>query len=408
MTVLIAGGGIGGLALALALEQKGVDFMVFESAPEIRPLGVGINVLPHAIKELESLGLVPELEKQAVRTRMLRYSNRFGQQIYSEKRGMYAGHDRPQLSIHRGKLHGVMYQTLLQRKGPQCVALGHSCEGFEQDAQGVSVWFRRADGERVSVRGSALVGADGIHSVVRAQLHPDTRRMSWNGILMWRGTVDWPTFEGGDTMVVCGDMREKLLYYPIFPGDAPDTMLTNWVLSCQVSDGSAPAPNRESWSRRGSLEDILPYAENFKLQDLDVAALFKATPTFFEYPMCDRDPLDWWGQGRVTLLGDAAHPMYPVGSNGAAQAIIDGKRLAEYLAANEDVGGALTGYEAERLPIANKIVLDNREGGPERVVDVVSSRAPGGFERIEDVISADELAAIGSTYAAMAGFAKPV
>jgi len=401
--VLIAGGGIGGLALALSLEKNGVDFVVVEAAHEIRPLGVGINVLPHAIGEMETLGIVPELEKVSVRTRRLRYMNRFGQEILSELRGMYAGHSRPQLSIHRGKLHGVLLATVLERKGSASVVLGHRCESFEQDANGVTAHFRRADGTLVTMKGDALIGADGIHSAVRAQLHPDAPGMCWNGILMWRGTVDWPTFEGGDTMIVAGDMQEKLLYYPIFPGKEPGTMLTNWVLSCKISDGSSPPPNRENWSRHGRLSDVLPYVGKFKLPSIDVAALFEATPVFFEYPMCDREPLMAWGQGRVTLLGDAAHPMYPVGSNGAAQAIIDGKRLGEMLAAHP-VAEALQRYEAERVPATSAIVLSNRKGGPERVVDVVSERAPDGFDRIEDVISHEELMAIGGSYATMAGY----
>jgi 5-methylphenazine-1-carboxylate 1-monooxygenase len=403
VTVLIAGGGIGGLALALSLEQNGVDFVVIEAASEIRPLGVGINVLPHAIGEIETLGLVPELEKVSVRTRRLRYMNRFGQEILSEARGMYAGHSRPQLSIHRGKLHGVLLAAVLGRKGSTAVMLGHRCESFEQNAKGVTGHFRRADGTEVTITGDALIGADGIHSAVRAQLHPDAPGMCWNGILMWRGTVDWPLFEGGDTMIVAGDMQEKLLYYPILAGTTPGTMLTNWVLSCQVSDGSVPPPNRENWSRPGRLSDVLPFAEKFKLPSMDVAGLFKATPVFFEYPMCDRDPLSAWGQGRVTLLGDAAHPMYPVGSNGAAQAIIDGKRLGEMLAAHP-VPEALQRYEAERVPATSAIVLSNRKGGPERVVDVVSERAPNGFDRIEDVITREELMAIGGSYATMAGY----
>jgi 2-polyprenyl-6-methoxyphenol hydroxylase-like FAD-dependent oxidoreductase len=401
--VLIAGGGIGGLALALSLEKNGVDFVVVESAQEIRPLGVGINVLPHAIAEMEPLGIVPELEKVGVRTRRLRYMNRFGQEILSEARGMYAGHSRPQLSIHRGKLHAVLLAAVLERKGSAAVVLGHQCEEFEQDESGVTAYFRRADGTRVTMRGDALIGADGIHSAVRAQLHPDAPGMCWNGIMMWRGTVDWPTFEGGDTMIVAGDMKEKLLYYPILQGSKPGTMLTNWVLSCKISDGSIPPPNRENWSRHGRLPDVLPYAEKFRLASMDMAALFETTSVFFEYPMCDREPLPAWGQGRVTLLGDAAHPMYPVGSNGAAQAIIDGKRLGEMLAANP-VEEALQRYEAERVPATSAIVLSNRKGGPERVVDVVSERAPDGFEHIDDVISRDELMAISGSYATMAGY----
>lgn len=407
MKIVIAGGGIGGLALALALEQQGIDFVVAEAASQMRLLGVGINVLPHAVRELESLGVVPQLEQVSVKTRELVYLNRFGQPIMSELRGMYAGHPRPQLSIHRGRLHAVLLAALLERKGPQAVLLDHRCEGFEQHEAGVRGLFRHGDGSTATIDGDLMVGADGIHSAVRAQLHPEDGGMRWNGILMWRGTVEWPTFGGGDTMVVCGDMKEKLLYYPILKGETPGTMLTNWVLSCQVSDGSTPPPRRENWSRAGQLEDVLPYARKFTLPGMDVEQLFRRSPMFFEYPMCDREPLTQWGNGRVTLLGDAAHPMYPVGSNGAAQAIIDGKRLAELLGAHGLADG-VRHYEAERIPATGALVRANRLGGPERVVDVVSERAPDGFDRLEDVISLQELRDISGSYAAMAGFSNQI
>jgi 2-polyprenyl-6-methoxyphenol hydroxylase-like FAD-dependent oxidoreductase len=248
-----------------------------------------------------------------------------------------------------------------------------------------------------------LVGADGIHSGVLNQLHPSDGGMLWNGIMMWRGTVDWPTFDGGDTMIVSGDMKEKLLYYPIAPGRKPGTMLTNWVLCGQLATGISAPPERESWSRRGTMERALPFAKNFKLPDLDVLAMMEATPEFYEYPMCDREPLTTWGTDRVTMLGDAAHPMYPVGSNGAAQSIIDGKRLGHFLG-TYGTGEAIKHYEAERIPATSALVRSNRQGGPERVVDVVSERAPDGFDKLEDVISQEELIAISKGYAQMAGF----
>ncbi len=407
MKVLIAGAGIGGLALALTLEQNGIDFEIYEAAGEMRPLGVGINVLPHAVGELESLGVLDALDRVAVRTRNLRYMNRFGQEIVSQLRGLHAGHSLPQYSVHRGKLHGVLLAALRERAGPEVVRVGHRCEGFVQDTGGVTASFRTLQGELVLERGDALVGADGIHSAVRAQLHPDDGGMQWNGIMMWRGTVEWPTFEGGDTMIVAGDMREKLLYYPIFPGSKPDTMLTNWVLSCQVSDGRTPPPRRENWSRPGRLEDVLAYVPKFRIPSLDLEAMFRQTPEFFEFPMCDRELLSSWGSARVTLLGDAAHPMYPVGSNGAAQAVIDGKRLGGYLA-RHPVTDALALYESERVPVTSAIVRSNREGGPERVVDLVSERAPNGFDKLSDVVTHAELAAIAGSYATMAGFALNV
>jgi 2-polyprenyl-6-methoxyphenol hydroxylase-like FAD-dependent oxidoreductase len=404
VAIIISGAGIGGLALALALEQRGMDFQVFDAATELRPLGVGINVLPHAVGELASFGILPALEKASVRTRELRYLNKFGQIIFKEPRGLHAGHPLPQLSIHRGRLHAVMLAAVRERRGDAVVKTGHRFERFVHSPGGVTAFFRRADGSLVEQAGDLLVGADGIHSGVRAQLHPNDGAMRWNGIMMWRGTVDWPLFDGGDTMIVSGDMKEKLLYYPIMTGEAPGTMQTNWVLCRQLSEGGAPPPRRESWSRQADLDDVLPVAARFKIPGLDVTAMVRATKEVLEYPMCDREPLDRWGEDRVTLVGDAAHPMYPVGSNGAAQAVIDGKRLAHHLASGP-VNEALRAYEAERIPVTSAIVRSNRGGGPERVVDVVSERAPHGFERLEDVISLEELAAIGGSYAKMAGFA---
>lgn len=400
--ILIAGGGVGGLSLALALHARGVPVRVFEAAAEVRELGVGINTLPHAIGEWAKLGLLEALDRIAIRTRELRYLNRFGQPVWAEKRGLSAGHPVPQYSIHRGRLHGLLWQEARARLGEDRVLAGQRVEAFAQDAAGVTLRF--ADGG--TARGAALVGADGIHSRIRALLHPADGGIRWQGILMWRGAVDWPAFEGGDVMVIAGDMDEKLVLYPIAAGSAPDRRLTNWVVCARLGDGTQPPPRREDWSGEGNLSDILPRIARFRVPWLDVAALVRATGSFWEYPMCDRDPLPWWTQGRVTLLGDAAHPMYPVGSNGASQAVLDAVDLAGRLAAGP-VEAALAGYEKARLPATRAIVESNRAGGPERVVDEVSRRAPDGFARIEDVIAPEELAAIARGYATMAGFAAP-
>jgi 5-methylphenazine-1-carboxylate 1-monooxygenase len=403
MKVVIAGAGIGGLALCLALQQRGIDFVAFDAAPELKPMGVGINILPHAAGELAEFRILDAIEAVSIKTRELRYVNKFGQHIISELRGRYAGHDLPQYSIHRGMLHATMLAAVRERSENSVVVAGHRFDSFIETLTGVVARFRTNDGSLIEVAGDILVGADGIHSAVRAQLHPDDGGMLWNGIMMWRGTVDWPTFDGGDTMIVSGDMKEKLLYYPIAPGKKPGTMLTNWVLCGELAKGISPPPERESWSRRGTMERVHPFAKNFSLPDLDVLKLIEATPEFYEYPMCDREPLAKWGTSRVTLVGDAAHPMYPVGSNGAAQSIIDGKRLAHFLENNEPTD-AVRLYEEERIPLTSAIVRSNRQGGPERVVDVVSERAPNGFEKLDDIISQEELIAISKGYAKMAGF----
>jgi len=396
--VLIAGGGVGGLVLALSLHERGIPCEVFEAAAEVKQLGVGINTLPHAIRELAALGLLEALDAIAIRTRELRYLDRFGNRIWTEARGLFSGHDAPQFSIHRGRLHGVLWRAAMERLGPGRIHTNKRLQGIMQDSRDVTVSF--ADG--TMRRGKALVGADGIHSALRALMHPHDGGIRWNGIQMWRGAVDWPVFEGGDVMTVAGDMREKLVLYPIAPGATPGTRLTNWVVCAQIGDPAKPPPRREDWSRPGRLEDVLPHVQRFRVPWLDVEALVRATPEFWEYPMCDRDPLPHWTEGRVTLLGDAAHPMYPVGSNGASQAILDARLLARLLA-KRNVPRALAAYEAERLPATREIVLANRRGGPERVVDVVSERAPEGFSDIEQVIARDELAAIARGYAQMTG-----
>jgi 2-polyprenyl-6-methoxyphenol hydroxylase-like FAD-dependent oxidoreductase len=397
--ILIAGGGVGGLTLALALHARGIGATVFEAASEVRELGVGINTLPHAIGELAALGLLPALDAVAIRTRELRYLNRFGQLVWAEPRGTWAGHAVPQFSIHRGRLHGVLWRAAVERLGAARVLAGRRLASFEQDAAGVTARFE--DGS--TARGDALVGADGIHSRLRALLHPADGGISWQGIFMWRGAADWPAFEGGDVMLIAGDMDEKLVLYPIGACSTPDRRLTNWVVCARLGDGTQPPPRREDWSREGSLGDVLPRIARFKIPWLDVAAMVQATEKFWEYPMCDRDPLPWWTQARVTLLGDAAHPMYPVGSNGASQAVLDAVALADALA-TQPVPAALAAYEAARRPATKAVVEANRKGGPERVVDEVSRRAPDGFARIEDVIAAEELAAIAKGYAQMAGF----
>lgn len=397
--VLIAGAGVGGLALALSLHERGVPCTVFEAAEEIRQLGVGINVLPHAVGEMATLGLLPALDAVGVRTHELHYLNRFGQRVLVEKRGLHAGHAVPQFSIRRGHLHGVLLAAARERLGAAAVRTGHRLVGYDQDEGGVTARF---EGGR-SARGAVLVGADGIHSRLRAILHPSDGGIRWTGIRMWRGAADWPVFLDGASMVVAGGMDEKAVVYPIGPGSSPDRRLTNWVVCVRERDGDAPPPH-EDWSRRGDLAELLPKADRFRLGVVDLTALVRATGECWVYPMADRDPLPWWGLGRVTLLGDAAHPMYPVGSNGASQAVLDARALARALATLPPLD-ALRTYEVERLAATTQIIRSNRAGGPERVVDVVSARAPDGFERLEDVLSPDELVAIGREYAAMAGFA---
>jgi 5-methylphenazine-1-carboxylate 1-monooxygenase len=403
MTILIAGGGIGGLTLALMLQQKSIPCQVLEAAAAIKPLGVGINALPHSIRELAALGLLPRLDAIGIRTRQLTYANHLGQPIWSEPRGLYAGHDVPQFSLHRGRLHEMLWQVATERLSADAIQGDRRLVGYSQSETGVEAIFQDSAGAQTTLHADALIGADGIHSTLRAALHPNDPGIRWNGIQMWRGAVDWPAFDNGDSMVIAGDAIAKLVLYPIAPGATSSTRLTNWVIYARIGDASTPPPARENWSRLGQYSDFRHLSERLHLPFLDTARLIQSTPEIFEYPMCDRDPLSWWTQSRVTLLGDAAHPMYPVGSNGASQAILDARCLTDLLA-TQPIPDALAAYEADRLPATAAVVASNRVGGPERVIDLIAGRAPDGFSRIEDVATEDERAAIVRGYAQLAGF----
>ena len=396
MQVIIAGAGIGGLTLALMLHRRGIGVRIFEQASEVRELGVGINTLPIAIRELAEIGLLPALDLAGIRTRELIYLNRQGQEVWRELRGIDGGHPLPQFSIHRGRFQKLLYDAVVERLGPDAVQTGQRLAGFLQDEGGVTVHLTAAvDGlsSQTDSGGDVLVAADGIHSIARKLFYPEEGAPSWNGVMMWRGAVEFPEFLDGRTMFIGGGMGAKFVLYPL--ADAGDgKKLTNWVVNVKVADGATQPPPKESWSRRGRLEDVLPYAKRFAVPGVDIEALVRATDAYFEYPMCDRDPLPRWSFGRVTLLGDAAHPMYPVGSNGASQAILDARCLADALQQAEHPMQALHLYEKERLARTAAIVRANREGGPERVIDEVEKRAPAGFTDIETVLSHQKRSAI--------------
>src|SRR5215470_1860301 len=407
MKAIIIGGGIGGLTTALMLYARGIGCEVFEQAEAVRELGVGINTLPHAIKELAGLGLLERLDAVAIRTHELFYMNRFGQEIWREPRGLDAGYDVPQFSIHRGRLQGVIHQAARARIGEGRIHTGHQLGAFSQDEGGVTAYFfDRHGSHRATARGDVLIGCDGIHSTVRATLFPNEGPARWNGIMLWRGATDWPAFLTGRSMIVAGGLAAKFVIYPIAPGSSPEHRLTNWAVTAKVGDGSQPPPQKEDWSRPGRMDELLPHIRRFQLTNVDAQRLIEATPEFWEYPMCDRDPLPRGSHGRVTLLGDAAHPMYPVGSNGASQAILDARCLADRLRSAEHAVHALWLYEQERLPMTAQIVRMNRKGGPEGVIDAVEERAPDGFARIDDVLSFEERQAIVRGYASTAGFAR--
>ena len=406
MKVIIIGGGIGGLATALMLHARGIDCEIYEQSDAVRELGVGINTLPHAIRELAELGLLDRLDAVAVRTYELFYTNRFGQEIWREPRGTDAGYEYPQFSVHRGRLQAVIYDAVRSRLGESRIHTGHRLGAFTQDDAGVTAYFFDRNGShRATARGDVLVGADGIHSAVREALYPNEGPARWNGSMLWRGAIDWPQFLTGRSMVIAGGMAAKLVIYPIAEGSRPNHRLTNWAVLVKIAEPGVP-PRKEDWSRLGRLEELMPHVQRFRIPYVDAKALIEASNEFWEYPLCDRDPLPRWSHGRVTLLGDAAHPMYPVGSNGASQAILDARCLADRLVGAEHPWHALWTYEQERLPMTAQVVRMNRKGGPEGVIDAVEERAPDGFSNVDDVLPFEQRKAIVRGYASTAGFAR--
>ena len=332
------------------------------------------------------------------------HCDRFGNLILSMPRGRAAGHPYPQYSIHRGALQMLLKNAVVNRLGPDVLQLGMTFQQFRQSSDSVHlVLEERATGTLVSREARALIGADGLHSVVRAQLHPNEPALRWSGIQMWRGATRAAEFLSGASMVVAGSNRaSKFVAYPICKktrdkGEA----LINWVAEGRIEEASERPP--ESWSRTCELEDVLPRFKRWSFGWLDPASLIRDAPILYEYPMVDRDPLSTWGTGRVTLLGDAAHPMYPVGSNGGSQAILDAREISEALARTSDPIQGFSEYEATRRPLTTKLVLASRRMGPERTLRLVEERAPNGFENIEDVLQPHELDALGQSYSGLVG-----
>jgi 5-methylphenazine-1-carboxylate 1-monooxygenase len=403
--ILIVGGGIGGLTLGLALHAAGIPCRVFESAADIRAVGVGINILPHGTRELAALGLEADLARVGIATKDATFFNRFGQLIYQEPLGRAAGYDHPQFSIHRGDLQMVLLEAFRSRAGADRILTGHHCVGLEQDDSGVTLHFSQGPGGPAgqSVRGRAAIACDGINSVIRKQFFPNEGEPRYSGVNMWRGVTRWKPILSGASMTRAGWLSHgKMVIYPIREAGSDGLQLINWVAEIET-----PVYRRRDWNRPGTLDDFIGAFADWHFDWLDVPALIRAAESVLEFPMVDQDPLPRWSFGRVTLLGDAAHPMVPRGANGAGQAILDTRAMTLALLANADPAAAFAAYEKQRLETTTRVVLTNRSNPPDAILREVYQRTNDQpFKMIGDVISHDELAAMSDSYKQIAGFSK--
>jgi 2-polyprenyl-6-methoxyphenol hydroxylase-like FAD-dependent oxidoreductase len=398
MKIVIAGAGIGGLVAAMCLHRAGFEVEVLEAVGEMKPLGVGINIQAGAVRILSGLGLEPALAATGIETRELRYANRHGQTIWADPRGRHAGLPWPQYSIHRGELQMILFDAAKRMLGADRIRFGRRIAGFAQSGNRITARFVDRTGRDVEqVEADVLVGADGIHSAVRAHFYPDEGPPKWQGILMWRGVTVGKPYLGDATMVQAGHHTQKFVCYPISRAHAEKgEALINWI--CDLHMGDTALLPREDWNRPGKLADFLPHFQDWRFDWLDVPGVIKAAHTILEFPMVDRDPLPRWSHGRITLLGDAAHPMYPIGSNGASQAIIDGEAITQELTVGDDPEKALQRYEQRRLPPMARIVESNRRKGIDIMLDIVEQRAPQGFADLDAVLPPDELDRIVADY----------
>src|SRR5690606_17590265 len=405
--VLIAGAGIGGLSAALTLHQIGVPCHIFESVAEIQALGVGINLQPNAVRELYELGLGPEsLATIGIEAQEWALVGLNGHDVYTEPRGLRAGYNWPQYAVHRGKLQMLLYRTVLERLGPQAISTGVKVTGYRNhpDGKGVSAILQHRTGARSEVAGSLLIAADGLHSAVRQQMHPTQPPIQWGGAIMWRGVTRAKPIRTGASFVGLGTHRQRVVFYPISPPD-PNTGLAdiNWIAEITV-DNKNGWPHGD-WNKRVKHEDFIHHFTQWNYDWIDIPAMIRGAHEVFEYPMVDREPVDTWRDGNVVLLGDAAHVMYPTGSNGASQAIVDARVLGAAMLEHGVNAAALAAYDEKLCPEISPLILRNRGAGPFGLLNLLDDRCGGVFDNIDDVIPKPERDEFMHRYKVAAGFA---
>ena len=403
--VIIAGGGIGGLTLALTLHQIGVPFLVLEKSRTMRPLGVGINIQPNAVRELFDLGLTSEiLDTIGVSAKEWALVGLNGKEVYAEKRGLDAGYNWPQFAAHRGELLMLLYRTLIERAGAESVMLDAKVVKYlKQPAGEVDVSVRGSDGSRFQISGSLLIGADGIHSAVRAQMHPDQPPIHWGGAIMWRGTVRAKPLRTESSFIGLGTHQHRMVIYPISKPEADGTVLTNWIAELTIDRNEGWF--EDNWFKEVPIESFAHHFEGFRYDWLDVPSMLNESECGYMNPMIDRDPVATWIDGPVALMGDAAHAMYPTGSNGASQAIVDARVIGAAILTQGLTPDALKSYDDQLCKKVSELVLRNRSAGPFGLLDILNDRCGGVFENIETVISLEERNEFMSKYKTAAGFA---
>jgi 2-polyprenyl-6-methoxyphenol hydroxylase-like FAD-dependent oxidoreductase len=403
--VIIAGGGIGGLVTALTLHQIGVPCVVIEAVREMKPLGVGINLQPNAVRELEDLGIpAAALDRVGVPAREWALVGLNGNDIYSEPRGVLAGYRWPQYAVHRGALHVMLYNEAVERLGRDAVRLGRRVTGYAVTATGVTATVEVAGGGTETIDGTLVIGADGIHSAVRAQMHPTQPPIHWGGAVMWRGTTWARPIRSGASFVGLGTHRHRVVFYPIsHPDPATGLAMINWI--AEVTMDNAEGWSQRGWFREVPVSDFIHHFDGWTWDWLDVPALLRAADGAYENPMIDRDPVPTWVDGPVALLGDAAHAMYPTGSNGASQAIVDARVLGAAMVAHGVTPAALAAYNEKLCGPISQLILRNRGAGPFGLLNLVDERCGGTFDNIDDVIPPAERTAFMAGYKAAAGFA---